>query len=559
MVNAELVHNPYLLETTARFNGHPPKVNSAIEKFEGHPLVEWVDEVPGTFRNEMNGLDFDLYFTGTDSDYKKVFEAFVNQGIDILDESSTIDAPANRRASSYDVRLIRKGSLESVNAKRREITELLSWLDLHRNRWLDYDEFINGNSETFDGTVSYIIVNENPIQLDMPSVSVETVDSARCDLASTVIMDTPILFMVNPRNRVQFRDELLYVLSRPGIDQRQLFFCIHPSMNQDRVVRVISDLGVENPQVVDRPDSPTITKYLDDFPSTRYVKRCLDIFDAAADEIKAILERVGADSAVVSADRGKEIDELDLEIERLRKGHELIGQVSLFEYLDRVAAFFQQFEDHILSWRNRKTGVTGSEEILKAATGYSNDLRTLVHSLEADVITTMQAEQRRIERSLENLFIAAAPTDSFAPQVECPSFLGLTVAIPDLVGALSSQTGTERVNQKNDFFGLFGSSGKADEGFTTVEVASYDVWRYTARGMLMPAVREFANECKKIVTSYHSSMISAYAEHLETLIEDLLEDRELVTAMLSDAELAFEEDKHWMSEFEKRLAEIERN
>ena len=33
MVNAELQHNPYLLETEVKFNGQEPKINSQIEKF----------------------------------------------------------------------------------------------------------------------------------------------------------------------------------------------------------------------------------------------------------------------------------------------------------------------------------------------------------------------------------------------------------------------------------------------------------------------------------------------------------------------------------------------
>lgn len=34
MTNAELQHNPYLLETEVKFNGQDPKINSQIEKYE---------------------------------------------------------------------------------------------------------------------------------------------------------------------------------------------------------------------------------------------------------------------------------------------------------------------------------------------------------------------------------------------------------------------------------------------------------------------------------------------------------------------------------------------
>ena len=57
MVNAELQHNPYLLETEVKFNGQEPKINSQIEKFENKLLADWVRDVPRMFYDEMNGYD----------------------------------------------------------------------------------------------------------------------------------------------------------------------------------------------------------------------------------------------------------------------------------------------------------------------------------------------------------------------------------------------------------------------------------------------------------------------------------------------------------------------
>ena len=42
MITAELNHNPYLLLTTVRFNGQPPRINSQVEKYESVMLKEWV-------------------------------------------------------------------------------------------------------------------------------------------------------------------------------------------------------------------------------------------------------------------------------------------------------------------------------------------------------------------------------------------------------------------------------------------------------------------------------------------------------------------------------------
>jgi hypothetical protein len=53
MVSAELIHNPYLLTTIVRFNEREPKVNSAIEKYDGRPLVDWANAVPCTLHDEI--------------------------------------------------------------------------------------------------------------------------------------------------------------------------------------------------------------------------------------------------------------------------------------------------------------------------------------------------------------------------------------------------------------------------------------------------------------------------------------------------------------------------
>ena len=62
MITAELNHNPYLLLTTVRFNGQPPRINSQVEKYESVMLKDWIHKVPGIYHDEMNGYDFDLYF-----------------------------------------------------------------------------------------------------------------------------------------------------------------------------------------------------------------------------------------------------------------------------------------------------------------------------------------------------------------------------------------------------------------------------------------------------------------------------------------------------------------
>ena len=110
MINAELTHNPYLLQTSVKFNGHAPRINSQIEKYEDKTLTDWVEKIPGIFYDEMNGYDFDLHFIGTKSDFEEVRNTFLQAGI-----------------SEEMVRLFHKNELEDAETKSREIAALY-WL-----------------------------------------------------------------------------------------------------------------------------------------------------------------------------------------------------------------------------------------------------------------------------------------------------------------------------------------------------------------------------------------------------------------------------------------------
>lgn len=111
MVNAELQHNPYLLETEVKFNGQEPKINSQIEKFENKLLADWVRDVPRMFYDEMNGYDFDLFFSGTEYDFQKLQQTFISLGV-----------------TPDQVRLIMRNELEDAEIKSNEIRELIEWL-----------------------------------------------------------------------------------------------------------------------------------------------------------------------------------------------------------------------------------------------------------------------------------------------------------------------------------------------------------------------------------------------------------------------------------------------
>ena len=130
MVRAELKYNPYLLKTEISFNGNSPRVNSLVEKYLNEPLQVWIQRLPEIFRDEMNGYDFELEFSGTEMDFNELEKSFRDAGV-----------------NSNMVRLSHTDVLESRDAILSKISELRKWLKDNRNDNFDCDTFRDENAE----------------------------------------------------------------------------------------------------------------------------------------------------------------------------------------------------------------------------------------------------------------------------------------------------------------------------------------------------------------------------------------------------------------------------
>ena len=181
MIIAELEHNPYTRQTSVRFNGKAPRINSQIEKYDGKPLKDWVDRIPEIFYNEMNGYDFELRFSGRESDYEEICHAFQNK----------------------DVRVVHMRALEDAENKSLKIDALLTWLRNHPNRRFDYDAFWKLHRDFFASAYPYIIIGGVAPGCLNKDVEVELVESMD-ELDSIVLTSTPLLSLepvVRPANK----------------------------------------------------------------------------------------------------------------------------------------------------------------------------------------------------------------------------------------------------------------------------------------------------------------------------------------------------------------------
>ena len=301
MITAELNHNPYLLLTTVRFNGQPPRINSQVEKYESVMLKDWIHKVPGIYHDEMNGYDFDLYFTGTKSDYESLRKAFTDKGI-----------------SEDDVRLFHKNELEGSETKSGAIDDLLQWLRENRNRKFHFEAFYEKNQEHFESAYPYVIINGTTDVQIHPQVSAECVRNA-AELEDTVLTNTPVLFYLEPNSTKLSREDLKQLLKRPDIRQNQLFFLLHPQLNAEQVRRVILDLGVEDPQIVTAFDAEAILAYIRDYPITEFVRDSIHLFREAIAPIEERLEEENRESERQNAEIHAQIDAYENQLTLLKE------------------------------------------------------------------------------------------------------------------------------------------------------------------------------------------------------------------------------------------------
>jgi hypothetical protein len=542
MVKAELIHNPYLLETNVKFNGHEPKINSLVEKYRAAKLQDWIARLPDIFYNEMNGWDFELDFSGTKIDFEYLQAAFDGAGV-----------------SRESVRLFHKNELENVERKSAEISDLLAWLDNHPNRKFDYFKFRENYAHLFDSGYSFIMVQGPTLGIVFDEVTVENVSNI-AELAQAALENTPILFYVNERNLRGFGKNLTDILCREDVRAEQLFFNIDSELNRSQVVRVIKDLCVECPQIVESPSDIIIKRYLEVYPMTAHIHQVIDILINIQSEIWAALQSEN-ERSVNGAIRQK-IDRLDETIRKLKNVGERIVQRDNFEIPAGLYTARQDFISKVQNWRKKKIKITSDSEARKIAVEFDKE----IHDFFEDFIRQIAAESQSGIDSIRSRFASeysyADFNDNYAAERE--SNIDLSgFEIPKLIESLLKLKREEYVQPGDSPFGIFknmlGSAPRAETRELKREVTYlYQEWRDYATATVSPVLGAVIRNVSATLVNSYGRVAGDYLEHLRLLVEQQIALKDAAAAQFSDDERKLQEDNDWFSAFCEKLREIER-
>ena len=544
MIKVELNYNPYLLETTVKFNGIEPRINSLVEKYQNGSLQKWVRMIPEIFHDEMNGYDFELEFSGTKSDFQDVVDAFRKKGV-----------------SEDLVRIFHKNELEGRYEKSRMIDDFITWLSENQNRNFDFEEFKRKHTDLFDGSYVYIVFQGSQLQtelIDDEDISVELVDSTD-ELAATDLRNTPILFYLSKDNISSFQMNLMYFLEREDVDNIQLFFLIHPSLDAGKVERIIVDLGISEPNIVAGVFDAEIKKYIEVYPVSDYIYSVVSLFRCITYNLSERLRIESEKNAIVNREVHSHIDRYEDTIGRLKEVYHSFVNRDNIEIPTEWIVLGNELLSEINVWRKRKTKITDDSEAMIVANEFEREARRFYTDFLGAIVVAAKSKKQEIDSAYETLYKNAAFDDNYhvtTVDFVIPEFSDKDIIISD---ALMSLVEKKYVQAKDDIFGhLFKSSSATQKESILQRTYYYQTWRDYVTEFIRPKENEIISILFERIKKYESDVSEAYIMHLYELIAEQTMLKNQESAKLSDEEQLLQSDIDWLVKVQDQLRAIAR-
>lgn len=542
MINAELSYNPYLMETKIRFNGQPPRINSLVEKYQNMSLQSWISRIPKIFYDEMNGYYFELDFTGTELDYEVLCNTFKKAGI-----------------TNEIVPIVHKQCLEDRITKQNEMEKLLGWLEANPNNRFDYDAFRAENSELFDGGYSYIYLHgrglDDAILKDM-NVSVEHVEKVE-ELNNTDLNCTPILIYITDKTLPMLASELAYFKARKDVTEEQLFFSIGGTLDKMTIERVIRDLGIASPKVVETPADLAVRRYIEVYPITDYIRNSLNVLRLAANDIGEDLERDNEESIIKNREIHEKINSINNTLDNLGKAREFYR-----EYPDSVpGGYMTEMEEELLKkindWRGKKIKINKFEEAVPAAGEFERDTKKLVLTYGNKIKTNMDEQLTGLRNDFETEY-KNIQFDDFEPEtklLELPE-IGIVESFAQKLLEFKEE---KYMAAKEDLIGMFFKARQGDEKEMVLETTYYyKNWRDYVSELVKKVADAYEDKLKLIYKGYLTCLRDEYVQHIEMAIEQETLKRSEVESQLSEDEKLLRDDNLWLAKFNEQRVAIER-
>ncbi len=541
MIKAELSYNPYLNETSVKFNDQPPRVNSLVEKYQDEILNDWIDKIPSIFHDEMNGYGFELDFSGTELDYKNLQKAFEKNGI-----------------TNEEVQIFYKNELESRSTKVDRYEKLLTWFQENPNRWFDFEAFKEANSDILNDLYIYKVLQGEEIDSEVlknKDIAVENISDVK-ELDLTNLRNIPVLVYISERSIGDLKRNVRYLLGRKDVHMNQVFFYIDPKCDSEKNIRVIKDLGVVNPQVVTSIYDESIKSYFELYPITEYIIQSISITRKMICSVQDELERQNKDNQV--SEKKATIQKYDKRIQSLKKvDEEFVNRDNLDVPISLLVAKSDLITS-INNWRNRKTVITKDGEAYIAAQEFEMLFRTSYETFWNSINVALIQEEEEIRKKYQSLYASACVDPQFVPDVEYTSKV-TSGTVPEIKDALLAIREEKYVMPKEGIIDqVFKTNVNTNKMMERVNYYYYKNWREH----VVSIAEEISNRAiaarVTFLRKYADELADKFHNHINQLLEAENQNKVKEVGQLSEVERQMQIDIDWLNSVVEQINAIER-
>ncbi|WP_270275413.1 hypothetical protein [Weissella confusa] len=556
MVRAEISYNPYLLETKVIFNNQPPKMNSRVNKFTRAKLQSWLNELPGIFRDEMNGYNFELLFSGTVADFEELKDSFRSQKVNVDSE----DGNQFSRKIEDAVQIVLKNELEGSEAKALEVEKLNEWLESNHNRRFNAEIFMRRNAELFSDPFVVLLVGNGVSEkdsIDGFEVSVQNVKNLS-ELPSD-ISDTPIIVMVDADMFNEFDQFLNRILNVPTITKEQLFFIVSDDVDSLRVKNEIIDSGIDTPNIITSYDDAKLVKYFSTFSLVTYIAESISEYELSLARVEEGLVRDTKQQELQNKPVFERIDQIESDIINAEFAKESIEQRDNWQSPNEFKLALYDFLDRVMAWKKRTVKLT-SEQAEEGAAEFREALIGFFDLFKARIEAAVDLESKTINSKLTSLFEDAELVGIQPKPVQVGDFDFDTIEIPDFTNYLLNLKRVDWVRDHNDIFQFVKDvMGSSDAEMVRKESYPLQEWREYAVTNTAPSLDAVINMADQVLSNYYENLSATYLTAIEEGLKRLEQHKAKVVADLSSEAQRIQEDNDWVSDFQGRLNVLKRS
>ena len=532
MVEVDFSYNPYLMETSIKLNGREPFANSLVERYRHDKLQNWIADLPAVIRDEMNGFGFKFGFSGPEMDFEQLKRSF-------------------KRFGASHVTLFHKNIMESRSKKTSEIQGLLDWLQNEKNNNFDNDIFMDEHVDIFEEDYSFFTVNGHdvePIDMNHYHISVVNVDHVQ-ELGNVEL--NPVIYNIDKTNLDSLPVDLLCLLDKQAV-ANQLFFMIGNTLNVNSVRRVISDIGVHDPQIIDTTGDKAIEEFFLAYAVTDRINKAVCAFNDAIESIKTRVSQEEKEYGHSDESISTNIDKLTGQIDLLKKSNTRLVNRDNIELPVEASQARDGLANSIRLWKQNKITLN-PEQKERYAENYEKIINGALSDFKEKVDSIFYTEKMRIIDQYYQDY-ALSEFDEYKPEDDA---LKTTIKQKtDLKAKLLGLFEVHYSSPKDDLKFLFMDDRKSKEIVKTT-VYNCEKWREYALSVIMPIADDYIKKKYDSLMSVTEKVAQQYIGHIQTALEKLENDRAELCQKLSKEEQSLQNDIGWLSAFEDKVTEIE--